>query len=84
MDKCPYQGPYTLGDCTPDDPCAACERDNLRKIVTNFQKAFLWIETSWLKLTAEEESALKALKEAGEWPEDSSLFVVVEGTGRLT
>ena len=48
------------------------------EIITNFQKAFLWIETSWLRLTPEEEAALKALKEAGEWPNDSSLFVVVE------
>ena len=48
------------------------------EIITNFQKAFLWIETSWLKLTSEEDAALKALKEAGEWPEDVSLFVMVE------
>ena len=67
-----------IQDCTPEDPCAACERDKLRQIITNFQKAFLWIETSWLTLTPEEESALTALKDAGEWLEDSPLLVVVQ------
>ena len=71
------------GVCWEDHNSAYCHKiGKLREVITNFQKAFLWIETSWLRLTPEEEAALKALKEAGEWPDDGPLFVVVEAVGK--
>ena len=78
MDKCHYHGPYTLDDCTPDDPCAVCERDNLKAQLAEAKRHSMFVEEhnqfliERLNETEDKlaEKDIQTLKAAGELEEE--------------